>query len=365
MSQRTESTAASEADPDPGDKRRGLARRTWTLIFSLVLVVVLGVVGAYVRVPYVAIGPGPTFDTLGKVAGTTVVALDGTKTYQPKGQLRMVTVSLADNLTLFGAVGMWLSGSEALAPRDEYFPPGKSDKQVQRTNVQEMRNSQSNAEVAALRYLHYPIVVRADKVVSGGPSDGKIRAGDRLLRVDGKKITVAADAYNALTKTKPGQVVSVEVRTPGQQLRTVRVTLGKRPDGRQQGFLGVSPVPHADVPFHIKISLADVGGPSAGMMFTLAVIDKLTPDNLAGGTTVAGTGTISPDGQVGPIGGIPFKMIAARDAGATTFLVPAKNCSEAKSKVPAGLRLVKVHTLTDAVHELTDLKEGKQVPGCS
>lgn len=366
MSERTDPEAASDAEPDPTRAERGLTRRTWTLIFSFVLVVVLGLVGGLVPVPYVALGPGPTYDTLGRAGGTTVVEINGTATHRPSGQLRMTTVSVADGLTMFGALGMWLSGDQALEPRDALFPPGKSQQQVHRHNVQEMRQSQSNAEVAALRYLHYPVVVRADKVVTGGPSDGKIAAGDRLLRVNGKHIKVARDAYNALLSTRPGQTVAVTVQTRGDQPRTLHITLGTRPDSKQhpQGFLGVTPVPHAEVPFDIDISLADVGGPSAGLMFALAVVDKLTSKDLANGKVVAGTGEITPTGEVGPIGGIPFKMLAARDAGATVFLVPAQNCGEAAANRPDGLRLVKVNDLAGAVHELTELNTGRPVPGC-
>ncbi|MGH3670280.1 MAG: S16 family serine protease, partial [Pseudonocardiaceae bacterium] len=117
-------------------------------------------------------------------------------------------------------------------------------------------------------------------------------------------------------------------------------------------------------PFTTTITLADVGGPSAGLMFALAIVDKLTPGALAGNIFVAGTGTIVPAGQVGSIGGIPLKMISAREAGATVFLVPAGNCAEAVQHVPAGLRLVRVNTLTDAVHALDQLRGGQQPPHC-
>lgn len=333
-------------------------------MLSLLLVVVLGVVGSVVPVPFVAIGPGPTFNTLGTVKGAKVVDVSGTHTYRPSGQLRMVTVSLTDSMTMFGALGMWLSGEQALVPREVYFPPGKTERQVERKNVAAMRHSQSHAEVAALRYLGYPIDVRADKIVDGSPVDGKIEPGDLLLKVNGEKVKTATDPGAALRDTKPGQTVPVTVRTSGQAPRTLHITLGKRPDDIKQGFLGLTAVPHADVPFDVNITLKDVGGPSAGMMFALAVIDKLKKGNLSGGQVVAGTGEITPQGKVGPIGGIPFKMIAARDAGATVFLVPSKNCAEAAANAPDGLRLVRVNTLSGAVHDLRALRSGNPVPGC-
>lgn len=372
MSESGETTApglpnAPEAEPSrrPSRRPRSLSRRAWTLIFSASVVVVLGVVGAVVQVPYVALGPGPTFDTLSSVGGTQVVAVKGAKTYPTGGQLRMVTVSLTNGTTLFSALGMWMSGKYALAPREDYFQPGESEQQVERQNVQEFKDSQSDAEVSALRYLHYPINAVAQEVVSHTPADGRIKAGDKLVRVNGKAVASAEAVQSALANTRPGQTVDVIVQTGGQAPRDLRIKLGTNPSpARKQGFLGITPGSHANVPFHITISLSNIGGPSAGLMFALAVVDKLTPGHLNGGLQVAGTGEIDDLGDVGPIGGIPFKLVAARNAGATVFLVPADNCSEARTHVPAGLRLVKVTNLSSAISELRDLKAGRPVPGC-
>jgi PDZ domain-containing protein len=332
---------------------------------SAVIVVALGAVGAFVQVPYVALGPGPTFDTLSSVGGTQVVAVTGTKTYPTDGQLRMVTVSLTNETTLFAALGMWMSGGYGLAPREDYFQPGESEQQVEQQNVQEFKDSQSDAEVSALRYLHYPVDAVAQEVVSRTPADGKIKAGDTLLTINGQHPTSAQGVQDALANTRPGQVVDVVVQTGNKPQRDLKIKLGANPDtSRKQGFLGITPGSHADVPFQIKISLSDIGGPSAGLMFALAVVDKLTPGNINGGLAVAGTGEIDDVGNVAPIGGIPFKLVAARSAGATVFLTPAANCSEAKTRVPSGLRLVKVTTLNSAISELADLKAGRPVPGC-
>ena len=142
------------------------------------------------------------------------------------------------------------------------------------------------------------------------------------------------------------------------------VTLGKAPDDRQQGYMGIRGVDRADVPFKTTIHLQDVGGPSAGLIFSLAIVDRLTPDDLAGGQAIAGTGEIDVKGNVGPIGGISFKLVAAAEDGAKTFLVPADNCAEAKADPPAGLQLIKVENLSGAVQALEDRKAGKPVPGC-
>lgn len=351
---------ASTPEPRPD---RGLSRRAWTLIISLVLVLALGGIGGFVQVPFVALGPGPTFDTLGSVNGAQVVTVTGHSTYRTSGQLRMVTVSLTDQVTLFAALGLWMSGRFALAPREDYYLPGESQQQVEQQNAQAFQQSQSNAEVAALRYLGYPVQVLAAQLVKNSPAASLIRAGDRLIVVNGKQINSVEDVYNALINTTPGQVVGVTVQTGSQAPRSVSVKLGSNPD-RKQGFLGISPAPNAQVPFQVNISLANVGGPSAGLMFALAVVDKLTPANVNDGLSVAGTGQIDDLGNVSQIGGIPFKLVAAREAGATVFLTPADNCSEAAAHVPSGLRLVKVTSLTSAIQELHALAAGQPVPGC-
>ena len=128
--------------------------------------------------------------------------------------------------------------------------------------------------------------------------------------------------------------------------------------------MGVEITEQYKFPFEVKISVGDIGGPSAGMMFALGIIDKLTHLSLTGGKFIAGTGEITPSGQVQPIGGIQQKMVGARNAGATIFLTPASNCADTKGAVPAGLRLVKVSTLTQAVDDLEAIKAGQPVPSC-
>jgi PDZ domain-containing protein len=359
-----EPDATDQLPSAPQRRSGGLTRRTWTLMISFVLLVALGLIGGFVQVPYVALGPGPTFDTLSSDNGTAIVSINGHQTYQTSGQLRMVTVSLNDGITLFGALGLWLSGRYQLAPRDEYFPPGQSEQQTDQQNVQEFQESQSNAEVAALRYLKYPIEVLAQSVSDNSPADHKIKPGDRIISVDGKAATSVEDVTGALAGTKPGQVVPVVVQTGNQPQRTLQITLAKRTDGLPQGFVGVGPGAEAMVPFKVNISLDNIGGPSAGLMFALAIVDKLTPSGVNGGMAVAGTGEIDDLGNVSEIGGIPFKLVAAREAGAQIFLTPAANCAEAEAHVPAGLRLVKVTTLTSAIQDLADLKAGRPVPSC-
>ncbi|PWV70968.1 PDZ domain-containing protein [Prauserella marina] len=332
---------------------------------SSVLIVAFVLVGALVRVPYVALGPGPTYDTLGAVNGEDVVSIDGQRTYQTDGELRMTTVSLNDNVTLFGAIGLWVSGRYAVAPREEYFRPGETDEQVRKENVKQFQDSQSNAEVAALRRLGYPVKVIVQEVVSGSPADRVLEPGDQLVVVNGERITNEDDVRSALAGTRPGETVSLTFEHEGQPQRTETITLGKHPDeGQEQGFVGMQPIDRADVPFDVNISLEDVGGPSAGLMFALAIIDRLTPEDLVAGEHVAGTGEITEKGEVGAIGGISFKVVAAREAGATVFLVPRANCAEAASAAPEGLKLIKVSNLDGAVTALEDLRQGRPTPSC-
>ncbi|SFP10636.1 PDZ domain-containing protein [Amycolatopsis arida] len=358
-------TTGFPAPPDDTDQSTHLSRRGWTLVLSGALVVLFGLLGAFVRVPYVALGPGPTYNTLGTVDGTPVIQIDGEQTYPTEGELRMTTVSLNDDVTLFGALGLWASGRYALAPREEYFKPGETDEEVKKENVEQFRDSQSNAEVAALRRLGYPVKVLAKEVVAGSPADHVLSAGDRLLVVNGRPINTEEDVRTALADTRPGDTISLTFQHEGQPERTATLTLAENPDPqRSEGFMGLQPVERADVPFDIKITLEDVGGPSAGLIFALTIVDRLTPGPLVEGEHVAGTGEIDDRGNVGPIGGISFKVVAAEEAGATVFLVPERNCSEAAAAAPDGLRLVKVTDLDSAVTALENLTAGRPVPSC-
>ncbi|MBY6349844.1 YlbL family protein [Rhodococcoides corynebacterioides] len=343
-------------------------RRIATLLVALLPVVVLGVLGSTVVVPFAALGPGPTFDTLGEVEGTEVVDIEdptgATSIDEPSGHLNMTTVAVRDGLTVFDALGLWLSGRQGLVPRDQVYPPDRSREEVEQANQADFARSEDSAELAALRYLDLPTDLTIAEVGEDVPAAGVLRDGDRVTTVNGTAVTTAEDVRNAVGALSPGDEVIVDgVR--GDVPFTETVPVGPRPDDGERGYLGVTLVEEPDVPFDVTFNLADVGGPSAGLMFTLAVIDKLSPGDLSGGAFVAGTGTIDPDGTVGPIGGIPYKLVAAREAGATTFLVPADNCAEAAASVPDGLRLVRVTDVGGAVDALGSLAEGGDAPSCS
>lgn len=338
-------------------------RRILTLAVALVPVVVFGVLLAVVTVPFVSLGPGPTFDTLGEVDGKQVVQIEGTQTHPTSGHLNMTTVSQRDDLRLGEALTLWLSGQEQLVPRDLVYPPGKSRDEVDKANNADFRNSEDSASYAALGYLKYPLAVTIATVSDPGPAVGKLQPGDAVDAVNGTPVANVEQFTALLKTTKPGQAVTIDYRRKNEPPGIAQITLGANQD-RDYGFLGVAVLDAPWAPFIVDFNLANVGGPSAGLMFSLAVVDKLTTGDLVGSTFVAGTGTIDVDGKVGPIGGITHKMVAAHEAGATVFLVPAKNCYEARSDNPSGMRLVKVETLSQAVDALHAMTSGSQTPSC-
>ncbi|PPJ13892.1 PDZ domain-containing protein [Nocardia nova] len=338
-------------------------RRIITLIAALVPVLVLGVVGSAVTVPFVALGPGPTFNTLGEVEGKQVVSVQGAAVDPTSGHLNMTTVSVRDGLNIFEAMGLWVDGRYGLVPRAEVYPPGVPRDQVDKSNQADFKESEDNAELAALNFLKYPTKVQVRVVADDGPAKAVLQKGDELVSVNGKPIATSKDVIDAVQGAAPGTTIPMVIRRGGAE-QTVEVKLGARPDDSNKAYLGVTPQQVPAGPLQVDFNLADIGGPSAGLMFSLALVDKLSPGELNGGRFVAGTGTIDPQGKVGPIGGIQYKMIAARDAGAETFLVPADNCNEARQRTPEGLKLVKVDTLTAAVQSLDDINAGRPAPSC-
>lgn len=348
-----------------------LSLRARTLIVGSTVTVVLSVVGLAVPIPYVALGPGVTYNTLSDVDGTPVISFAGkvpesVAQSDGTGHLNMTTVSVYDKLPLFEALSMWISGQYALVPRAEVYPPDKTVEQVNQQNTKDFSDSQSAAEIAALRYLKYPNVVYVGTIADSSPSYKVLQPQDQITAIDGTAVTDFASLQTALKNMLPGQVATVTVLRAAKSV-DAKVTLMANASAGKQGFLGIGAVERPKAPFTISISLANIGGPSAGLMFTLGILDKLTPGGLTAGRYIAGTGTMEvgdDKGTVGPIGGILLKMIAAKAAGASEFLVPADNCAEALTRVPAGLSLAKVATLNDAVTALKTLAAGGTPPSC-
>ncbi|MGE2692697.1 YlbL family protein [Mycolicibacterium pulveris] len=338
-------------------------RRILTLLVALVPILVFGVLVSLVVVPFVSLGPGPTFNTLGEVDGKPVVQIEGADVYPTSGQLNMTTVSQRDGLTLGQALVLWLSGREQLLPRDLVYPPDKTREEINEANTTDFRRSERSAEYAALLFMDYPMAVTVENVNDPGPSAGKLADGDAIDAVNGTPVA-NLDEFQALIKeTRPGDTVVLDYRRKDGPPGVATITLGEHPEG-EQGYLGIGVLDAPWAPFSIDFNLANIGGPSAGLIFSLAVVDKLTPGDLSDGHFIAGTGTITGDGHVGAIGGITHKMLAARESGATVFLVPAENCAEAKTAPQDGLELIKVDTLTTAVDALESLSADGERPHC-
>lgn len=341
-------------------------RRSLTLSIAGIATLIAIAVAVLVPVPYVILGPGPTLNTLGEVSGQPLISITGHQTYPTVGNLNMVTVSYEGgpgvNLNIFQALRAWLDPSEAVVPESELFPPGQSAQQTQAQDTEQMASSQETATAAALSELHIPYQTQVVVVetVPGYPASQVLKPGDQILTVDGKPVTGESSLSSLITSHPAGTVLQLTVLRDGQ---TLTLPVASKNSGGTP-IIGVQVQEEYKFPFTVKITVGDIGGPSAGMMFALGIIDKLTPMNLTGGKFIAGTGEITAAGQVQPIGGIQQKMVAARSAGATVFLTPAGNCSDTAGAVPAGLRIVKVSTLSQAISDLEAIKADKPVPSC-
>jgi PDZ domain-containing protein len=346
-----------------------MSRRSLTLAISGLATVAAIAVAVLLPVPYVILTPGPTLNTLGKdSSGHALISITGHPTYKADGHLNLVTISYeggpGSNLSVFQTLRAWLAPSEAVVPESELFPPGQSAQQTQAQDTQQMASSQELATAAALNQLHIKFTPQVEvlSTVAGYPASKTLKAGDVIEAVDGKAVTSPAALSSMITAHPAGSTLQVEVLRAGKTL-TVPVA-SKVSNGTP--VIGVHVEQNYKFPFNVQITVGDIGGPSAGMMFALGIIDMLTPDNLTGGKFIAGTGEITASGQVEPIGGIQQKMVGARNAGATVFLAPAGNCSDTAGAVPAGLRVVKVSNLSQAVSDLEAIKAGKvnSVPSC-
>lgn len=337
-------------------------RRGATLLVGAIVLLLL-IVAAFdgVTVPYVALTPGPTWNTLGSDHNKDVIQISGGQVSSSKGQLRMVTVGVQDRITLWEAIQGWLSGDDAVVPREIIYPPNQSQQQTDQENQQEFKSSQNAAITAALRELGYPVHVMVTDIPANSPSTGKLQKGDEVTSIDGQPVT-SAQKLTSLIRGKPvGTTLSVGYKR-GDTTGTASVTSVAGSDNTAR--VGISIEEKQPSPYTITISLDNVVGPSAGLMFSLGIVDKLKPQDLTDGLVIAGTGEIDEDGNVGPIGGVAQKMRGARRDGATVFLTPTTNCKEAVANAVPGLKLVKVGTLDDALSALATLDSGGTPPGC-
>lgn len=369
----------SDDDLDEGlvpltdEQRRAVRRRRigWALISTSMLITVAL---AFAPSPYVVETPGPVYNTLGSVTKdgtqTDLITIDGAESYPTSGALDLLTVSVIGSpdrpASMFEVAMSWFDSSRSVQPIAKFYQPGvTSDQQRQQAQTQ-MQNSQQEAVSAALTELGYQVrgTVTVVSIFDGSGAVDVLQPGDVITAVDGQRIEDLPDLRALLAAHGTETDAAIGIDRGGEPL-TVQI----RPIERAGVVaLGVGVQVSYDFPIDVSIELPNVGGPSAGMMFALGIYDKLTDGELTGGATVAGTGTIDAAGVVGPIGGIRQKMYGARQAGATLFLAPADNCDEVVGNIPAGLDVVAVSTLAQALDDVKAVAEGTDpstLQGCS
>jgi PDZ domain-containing protein len=361
-----------------------MQRRVLTLTLSGVSVALLTATAFVVPAPYAEMSPGPTYDTLGSYSAAAgqpakpVIAISGTQTYEHAngGQLRMVTVEVSSADFRPNAVEVlsgWLSDDKVVVPRTVIYPEGQTAEQATQQNTAMFDDSQDQAITAALATQGIKPTktdVLVGSISAGSPAAGKLKVGDVITAVDGVELAKAEDIHAAIQKHKPGETVVFAVKRAGKSEQVSVVTTQSHDSSPSRALVGFIPRSHPVFPFDVKIQLDNVGGPSAGLMFALGIVDELSKQDLTQGADgkglrIAGTGTIDADGKVGPIGGVQMKTIGARHDGASVFLTPADNCADAVKNTPGGLRLIKVTTLQSALDALATLRAGGNPPGCS
>ena len=334
-----------------------------TVFVGALFVVLLTLLVGQAPVPYVQLEPGPTFNTLGKDHDKDVIEIKGAPTTESAGQLRFLTVGVVSQLTLLEAIEGWFNGDDAVVPRELIYPPDQTEEQINKQNADDFANSQSSAEAAALTKLGYPMRISVKEVTDNSPASGLLQKGDVITAVDGTAVGSNTDALLHEIRDKPvGSTLAIDLLRNGTPT-TVKVTTVTGDNGVPR--VGFTPELTSSAPFTVDIPVEGIGGPSAGLMLALGIIDKIKPEDLTGGKIIAGTGTIDASGKVGPIGGVPQKMVGAKKDGATIFLTPADNCDEAVANQRPGLLLVKVGTLDEALAALDTLRSGGTPPLCA
>lgn len=359
----------SPPEPAPAGEGRSpeTRRRTWASVLALVLVVGAGWLALREPVPYATFAPGPTVNVLEDFDGDPIIEVKGRKTYSDDGGLRLVTVVPSgpeQKVNLVQLVRSWIDPDVSVLPYDAVYGQGETRSTVRQESEAQMTSSQGNAVAAALTALDidFGAGVGVASVDPEGPSEGRLEAGDELVRVQGRRVEDLAAVTRSIRALPVGTRVRIDVRRDGrpatEQVRTVAAADDPEASAVR---IGVA-VCCYDFPFEVDLNISDnIGGPSGGMMFALGIYDVLTPGSLTGGKVIAGTGEIDPEGRVGEIGGIQQKLVGAQDDGAGLFLVPAGNCAEALggNYDPDRMRLVKVDRLDDA---LADVKAWVEDP---
>ncbi|MEX2458244.1 MAG: S16 family serine protease [Actinomycetota bacterium] len=323
--------------------------RSLLRVLALVPALAALIVVAIVPLPLFAIAPGPARDVFPRIR------VEGAEVYPSEGQLLLTTVTYG-RASVPDAISAWLDEFVVVVPERLLFPPGRTQQEETRIQLSQMDESKlTAASVALARVAGYPrrhgrgALVR--RVEPGSPADGRLFPGDLIVRVDGRPVGSADDVVEHVRRVGASRAVEFTVRVE-DQTRTVGVR-AERPGDGGDPRIGVEGTNVLDnFPFSVLIESGDIGGPSAGLMWSVGLIDLLTPGDLTAGRRIAGTGTIDLDGNVGPIGGIGQKVVAAERSGATVFLVPRADHEGARA-AGTGLELVPVDHLEDALAYLS------------
>lgn len=329
----------------------------WWVLGPLLVVMVIGTVTAgFVRAPYVAYAPGSARST------EPLVQVPRGEGYRTPGEVLFTTVSVVQRPSYLQALWGWVAGDVDVFPSEAIYGD-QSAEESRRVNLQMMDTSKLMAAKVAFEKLGYRVPVRGTGVLLVAvepnlPVSGLLRPGDVVTAVDGSRVRLDTELIAAIGSQRPGDRVHLALDRPGRaEPVEVDVILSARPDDREQPMLGVQIQTRDlrfDFPFAVTIDSGSVGGPSAGLAFTLALLDRLTPGSLTGGHRVAVTGEIGPAGQVLDVGGVAQKAVAAREAGAELFLVPAAEVAEARAHAGA-MTVARVTTLDDALKALSRL----------
>jgi PDZ domain-containing protein len=349
-----------------------MSQRWIAFAFAAPLTVALLLLAAFVPLPYAVYSPGPTFNVLAKDSNEAeIIQVDGHKTFRDDGEIRFTTVQSSprgEKLPLLPALSKWLDSDRAVIPYDIAHPPDQTAEEEERQGAVSMVTSQDVAIANAMRELGYevPSTIQVADVADDGVAFGELRVRDKFVEVDGKPVRRSQDIVDALQDHGPGDPVELVIERDGREL-----TLELEPeesviDGERAKRIGISLGIGYDFPFDVSIEVdPEIGGPSAGLMFALAIYDTLTPGSLTDGEVVAGTGELTDDGAVGPIGGIEQKIAAAEDAGAELFFVPEENCVDVEG-LDTDLTLVKATTMRRALQSLEAWADerGAELPSC-
>lgn len=327
-----------------------------------------------VPAPYVIKSPGPTHDTLGAANSQQLITVSGEETFEGSGQLRLTTVGVNGGpgypVNFAQVLKGWIAKDSAVFPRETVFPENVSQEQIDQLNRAEMATSQEQATYAALKQLDEDVktTLIVQMATEDSPFAGLIGEGDTLLAIDNKDITSYEDLIAHMDTVAPGTEVSMQIKdtSDGGAERTVSAQTAPNVGGKGSR-LGLALELDFDFPVEVAINIDKIGGPSAGTMFALGIMELLTPGDQTNGQIIAGTGTMDTSGQVGAIGGIQQKLYGAKNAGATHFLAPVTNCDEVIGHIPDGLQVVAVSTLEEAWDAVEKIGAGDSagLPGCS